>query len=530
MKYDFRVKRFRYITAILLTATLGVHAGTRCPVASDDASYPRTQEEDTAGVISEEYWMKWNAAEQARIDSDIEKYRKADAEILLADCKPGTEVKVELVRHAFVFGAQIFNFNQLGDKEANERYRNLFGSLFNRATIPFYWKDFEPEVGKLRYATAPEDTEEFWNSCPEPYLQLSWRRPSTDQIVEFCKAKGVGMHGHVLIWGSRLHNPEWMESYMNDDERKLYNELIVERATRENRKGDDVFGDRYKLMSAAEVYALFSNYIDRMGREFDRRIYQLAEHYGNTLPSWDVVNESAKDFEAGSIVPGEKFCKSKYGFMPGDYPYRALSVAAKAFPRDVALNINDYRMSQGYADQVRELIDRGAKIDIVGAQMHLFDPQNCLDIAAGKDLQTPRQIRDWMEILGSNDRPVHLSEITITSPGDDERGRTIQAVIARNLYRLWFSNEKMMGITWWNVVDGCGMPGEPGNSGLFDRQMNPKTSFFALDDLINKEWHTSLAAVPGDDGILRFRGFKGKYRLTYMDRADCMKSIEYELK
>ena len=37
-----------------------------------------------------------------------------------------------------------------------------------------------------------------------------------------------------------------------------------------------------------------------------------------------------------------------------------------------------------------------------------------------------------MAVLARAGLPIHLSEITITSPGDDEPGGKIQAVIARN--------------------------------------------------------------------------------------------------
>ena len=107
----------------------------------------------------------------------------------------------------------------------------------------------------------------------------------------------------------------------------------------------------------------------------------------------------------------------------------------------------------------------------MGAQMHLFDPQSCLDIAAGTtDAQSPQAVYETFARLGKAGLPIHLSEITITAPNNDERGQAIQAVIARNLYRLWFSLKPMMGITWWNVVDDCGAPGEPSVSGLFSLQ------------------------------------------------------------
>jgi hypothetical protein len=126
--------------------------------------------------------------------------------------------------------------------------------------------------------------------------------------------------------------------------------------------------------------------------------------------------------------------------------------------------------------------------------------------------------------------PIHLSEITITAPGNDERGRKIQAVITQNLYRLWFSLERMMGITWWNVVDDCGAPGEPSISGIFTRDMVAKPAYYALDNLINNEWKTNLTAKPDKNGQIKFRGFKGNYRITWTDRMGNVQSKEYYLK
>jgi hypothetical protein len=162
--------------------------------------------------------------------------------------------------------------------------------------------------------------------------------------------------------------------------------------------------------------------------------------------------------------------------------------------------------------------------------MHLFNPQQCLDIAAGKEIQTPEHIWEWNERLSQPKLPIHLSEITITAPGDNERGRKIQAIITQNLYRLWFSLEQMMGITWWNVVDDCGAPGEPSISGIFTRDMVAKPAYYALDNLINNEWKTNLIAKPDKNGRVKFRGFKGNYRVTWTDQMENVQTREYYLK
>ena len=66
-------------------------------------------------VMSEEYWKIWNDEVQAKIDADIEKYRKADA-VVEIDAPDGANVSVDQVTHDFFFGAHIFNFGQLGKR------------------------------------------------------------------------------------------------------------------------------------------------------------------------------------------------------------------------------------------------------------------------------------------------------------------------------------------------------------------------------------------------------------------------------
>ena len=88
----------------------------------------------------------------------------------------------------------------------------------------------------------------------------------------------------------------------------------------------------------------------------------------------------------------------------------------------------------------------------------------------------------------------------------------------------------MMGITWWNVVDNCGAPGEPSTSGLFTRDMQPKLVYFTLNDLINKEWRTNLVCKADNNGKIAFRGFRGNYRLSWLDDQGNIQTIEQYLK
>ena len=164
-------------TALLLSASLQAQQ-----------SFPKSEKEDKNKTMSTAYWKIWNPQVQSQIDKDIEKNRKADGKISLTDFTPGTEVKIEQISHDFIFGAHIFNFNQLGKTEYNEKYKSLYGSLFNSATIAFYWKVFEMQPNRPRFVEEYWDTEKYWNNVAEPKKEPHWRRPATDPVVEFCES------------------------------------------------------------------------------------------------------------------------------------------------------------------------------------------------------------------------------------------------------------------------------------------------------------------------------------------------------
>ena len=486
---------------------------------------PEISQTEIDAVFSDKYRVLWNSTVQKSIDENIEKHRKADACFQLPADAAGKTVKVQQISHDFIFGAHIFNFDQLGTTERNQRYKELYGTLFNSATIAFYWKQLEMEEGKLRFEPEWRDSEFFWNNCPQPWMEPHWRRPPTDTVVNFCLSKGIRLHGHPLVWGNnRWQIPDWLIKELPEKFRKNIN---LQRGTKNGILPDDAMGTAFHDISAKEMEDAMPEYTSRLNTLTAKRIMEIALRYGDKIDSWDVVNESAKDYENGNMIPGSKLCKSWYGPMPGDYTYRSFKIAESVLPGKAKLNINDYNTSDAYLEQVNDLKRRGCKIDIIGSQMHLFDPQTCQDIADGKStVQSPAEVLEVMNRLSKANLPIHLSEITITAPGGDRKGEIIQAEITRNLYRLWFSIKQMMGITWWNTVDNCGAPGEPSVSGTFTRDMEPKLAYFTLDELINKEWRTNTECIAEKDGSVSFRGFRGNYRLSWDDDNGNIQTVE----
>jgi endo-1,4-beta-xylanase len=116
--------------------------------------------------------------------------------------------------------------------------------------------------------------------------------------------------------------------------------------------------------------------------------------------------------------------------------------------------------------------------------------------------------------------PIHISEITLTSPDNSERGLALQANAVEKLYRLWFSHPAVREISWWNVADGGAAPGEDTvNSGLLLADMSPKPACHVLQRLIHEEWRTTASGVTDADGRFSFRGFHGTYRIEINGQA-----------
>ena len=499
-------------------------------------------------VMGDEYWAIWNDGVQAKIDADIEQNRKADASFEVS-APDGAEVKVEQVEHAFRFGAHIFNFNQLGKKKYNDAYKASYGDggLFNQATVAFYWKEYEPVPGRLRAGGDYEDTERFWNSISrdEAMEHPFWRRPAPGPVIDFLKSKDVRIHGHILIWGAA--KPDWVyDWYCPENEKRAFDALGIPRRSAKDipstsswAGGYNIFWRRkwqeaYKIADERALAEMAPRFSQNMRALFRKRVFDVASAFGDVVDSWDVVNESSQDWiryrKSRTSLP---VWKSNYGLMPGDYPLDALLDAKEAFPPAANLAINDYNISEDFLSQVRDLDSNCVKIDIVGCQMHIFNTNDSMRLSRGATdvrwVGTPATIRARLDMMARTGRQLHVSEVTIAAPGEDMRSKQIQAILTRNIYRAWFSHPKTMGITWWNTVDGGAVKGEPLVSGLFSPDMSRKPVYYALDDLINREWKTRTTAR-ASGGKVAFRGFRGRYRLSWKNADGTEQSRMVEVK
>ena len=82
-------------------------------------------------------------------EARIERYRKADAKVVVLDGKgkPARNVRVTWVqtRHAFLFGCAALSLLNHKDPAQEAAYQKKFGEIFNFATVLTYWQDTDPE-------------------------------------------------------------------------------------------------------------------------------------------------------------------------------------------------------------------------------------------------------------------------------------------------------------------------------------------------------------------------------------------------
>ena len=147
-------------------------------------------------LTSEQMWREHWAKEQrqrekailAKAAKAIEEHRKTNAMVLVTGedgrAVTGAGIVVELVRHDFLFGGNIYMFDRFGTPRENELYKECFRKIFNYATTGFYWRWYEPVRGKPNY-------------------------DYTDNVVAWCARNDIRLKGHPLLWANESGIPPW---------------------------------------------------------------------------------------------------------------------------------------------------------------------------------------------------------------------------------------------------------------------------------------------------------------------------------
>ena len=119
----------------------------------------------------------------------IAQHRQDDGVIVVrgADGRPvaGVTVKIEQLRHDFLFGSNAFMVGRIKEPALEAEYRRRFAALLNYATLGFYWSGYESQRGQPDY-------------------------DYTDKVLEWSRAQGIICKGHPLVWDHPAGSPKWL--------------------------------------------------------------------------------------------------------------------------------------------------------------------------------------------------------------------------------------------------------------------------------------------------------------------------------
>ncbi len=424
---------------------------------------------------------------QERVKNGIEENRKGYCEIVLKDSEGNVipNAKISIEQKSHEFKFGA-NLFMLDELETKEKNDK--------------YKESFADVFNM--ATLPF----YWNATePEKghtrYAKDSekmYRRPPIDLCVEFCEKNNIEPREHALAYDSFY--PTW-----------LYDATVP------------------------EIKAAFEN-----------RCKEISERYKTKIPTIEVTNE---------MNWGQGYERTAFYSEP-DFVEWSFKTAEKYFPSN-QLCINEAtdlwcgncRFTDRYYSYIEANMLKGARIDAIGMQYHLFCKKEDEEKDAQK-LYNPKNIYMHLDMYANLNKPIQITEITIPSYSWEQEDEEIQAEIIKNLYSIWFSHKNVEQIVYWNLVDGYahvwspdGKPNEKiiansqGNmtlgenyyhGGLLRFDMSPKPAYYTIKNLIEKEWHTEEILNTNENGKIAFKGFFGKYDVTIeVDGKKVQKEINF---
>ena len=289
---------------------------------------------------------------------------------------------------------------------------------------------------------------------------------------KFLVSRGAKVKGHPLCWHTAC--AEWLLKYDNKT-------ILDKQLNRINRDVTAFKGviNMWDVINEVVIMPVFDRY--------DNAITRICQEYGQ-------VNLVKEVFDA-----------------------------AKSANPDAVLLINDFNLSDKYAELIDKCLEAGVPIGAIGLQTHQhqgFMGLEKLDVILKRfeKFGLPLHFTENTLVSGHIMPPhiVDLNDYQIpewpTTPEGEER----QAREMEEMYSFLFAHPLVEAITGWDFADGAWL-GAP--SGVIRKDNSPKPSYHLLDELIHKRWHTEKEAVTDANGSVTFTGYRGTYEVTANGKA-----------
>ncbi|MCQ2577726.1 MAG: endo-1,4-beta-xylanase [Treponema sp.] len=397
----------------------------------------------------------------------MNKINERKAEKVISVMKDGrvladTELRLRQTNHEFLFGCGAFDFVGRAKLELDDNP--------NPAVLAKYREITEKWLKVFNYGTLPF----YWGR-----FEIEEGQPQTNNrmaAAKFLKAHDKEVKGHPLCWHTVC--ADWLLKYDN----KTILEKQLGRIQREVEGFKGVI-DKWDVINEVVIMPVFDRY--------DNAITRLCKELGQVGIVKTMFDQCVKYNPEGTFL------------------------------------INDFNMSEKYAELIERCLDAGVRIDTIGLQSHQHQGY------WGRE--------KLEEVLARFERfglPIHFTENTLVSgplipehivdlndwhyndddskPEFEERQKDQMIEMIRILFE---EHPLVKAHTSWDFMDGMWLNAP---SGVLRRDGSEKPVYHALDNLINKEYHTEENVKTDGNGNVKVAGFKGKYVLETLSGEKVM--------
>ena len=427
---------------------------------------------------------------------EISRIRMRDLEIQLlnSEGQPLRQATVEVVQlqHQFSFGDCNPKMDSIFRKEgANseylKQYRKVFSSVLNAVNSTCYWTE-RPRNNMAK-------TEEYLG---EPMYD------GFADTVDWGNANGLLVKGHPLFWPVDKAIPDWILRY-----------------------------DYPTQLKFLEV-----------------RLRQLVGRFKGKVKMWDAVNEMLWE-PAFKNLTSRQWPHLETMDNIVEYISFVLRIVRQEDPDAVYL-LNDYGLETPWPSdltsntgvKVTHLLQRKRYLELIKALKAAGSAPNALGLQGhGQDWQMPTDQMAYYSEMAAAGLPIHITEFwaqtdhlkkagvmlkadngDFTAEQFQNQGAPkytqkqideMQAEYVKNYLTCAFGHPAIEAFFFWGFM---GMATEFKKDDLPAYELKPV--YHAVKALIKKEWHTQKRLTTNGEGIIRFRGFLGKYSVRIpMDPA-----------
>lgn len=397
----------------------------------------------------------------AEAEERIERNRKQDLTLHLTDragaALAGEEVQIELLRHHFQFGEQLWALdaqyrNRLHHHQWTRSWENLFKGIFNAANNLCYWTE--------RPANDASKTEEH---------QGESRIENFAQTVDWTLAHGMTAKGHPLFWSIPKCLPDWVKRYDPDTFWKFTEVRVRSLVAR--------FKGRVSVWDAVNE-ALW----EAAPQHLDRRDWPHVETPGVMADYIEKILTWCREED-----PDATYLINDYGLIAPDNPQT----------NQQGQTVTATRQRERYLKLVEELLRRGTAPDAIGLQGHTgWVPLDTLDAC--------------LDQMGSLGVPLHITEFwakaddLVKKGVDPVRARELTAEYNRQYLTVAFANPHLEAFYFWGFMGGAVDLKPDGGYSLHP-------AYEAVRGRIREDWWIRETLHTNAEGECTLRLFPGDY-------------------